>query len=140
MAKTKYKNQYAADLIEYFMSFLRGKNEENQVYPSLVRFADKIGVTPRTLANWRDEHEAFKEAYEFADAIQDEVLNEKALTSKFDGKVAMKIRELKINSKKAALDDSGGGVKLTINIGEDESEEKIAIQKWTEPIHEDTDY
>ena len=166
--KTKYKNKYADELVEYFMRFLemrddpqlddsaeahgmvtieigedgkaQKKNPPMSGYPSLIKFAIKIGVTPQTLSNWKDKHEEFKEACEFADAIQDEILNERALTGAVDGRVAMKIRELKISARKNAGEIEGNGVRLTINVGADDQDQRIEIQKWTGPVNEDTEY
>jgi hypothetical protein len=166
LAKTKYKRIYCEKVVEYFMRFieLRDDPEISEAaersgmipitveggsakadiapcsgYPSLVKFAIKIGVTPRTISYWRQKYPDFDEACEFADAIQDEVLNERALVGDVDGRVAMKIRELKANAK---LAESGhmSGPALVINLNDDPDEKKIEIQKWTEPINEDTDY
>ena len=139
MANTKYKKEYADELVEYFMKFLRGESDDGAVYPSMVRFADKIGVTTRTLTNWRDKNKLFAEAYSFAQEIQDEVLNEKALVGDFDGRVAMKIRELKINSQKAAIEE-GGGARTVITLKDDDNEQSIEIKKWVGEINEDTEY
>jgi hypothetical protein len=139
LAKTKYKKQYAADLEEYFMRFLRGCPDGEAVYPSMVRFADKIGVTTRTLTNWKEKYpETFGEAYDFAQEIQDEVLNENALNGKFDGKVAMKIRELKANTK--ATEDNSAAVKVVFDIKDDRQGERITIKKWDGEVNEDRDY
>lgn len=168
MPKTKYKKEYADKLQEYFLKFLElrddpktdddaerhgmvtveidenGKATKKQPpctgYPSLIKFAIKIGVTPRTITNWRDKYPKFAEACEFADAIQDEILNERALTGTVDGRVAMKIRELKIAARKSAGEIEGNGVRLTINVGADDQDQRIEIQKWTGPVNEDTEY
>ena len=165
LAQTRYKKIYCTEIVEYFSRFLEMRDEpvkddaterrgmipvviENgkasvqekpcSGYPSMVKFAKKIGVTPRTLRNWRDKYPEFDEACEFADEIQDEVLNERALFEQVDGRVAMKIRELKLNNKRD--DESGGGAKLVVNFGSDSNEQKITIQKYAGEIHEDTEY
>ena len=166
MPKTKYKKEYAEKLVAYFLKFLelrddpanwkKAEQEERILadelgnltkdlppcsgYPTLNKFAIKIGVTPRTITNWREKYPAFAEACEFADAIQDDILNERALTGAVDGRVAMKIRELKQNAKKAGAESDGGGVRLTINVGADDQDQQIEIQRWTGPVNEDTDY
>jgi hypothetical protein len=104
----------------------------------MVRFADSIGVTPRTIRNWRKSHDDFDEACSIADEIQDEVLNEMGLFGDADGRVAMKIRELKLNNKRD--DESGGGAKLVINLNDDKGAERIEIKKWVGEINEDTEY
>lgn len=166
--KTKYRTKYAPELVEYFMRFLELRDDPriddsaerhgmltveigadgeakktsppSSGYPSLIKFAIKIGVTPQTLNNWKDKHDDFKEACEFADAIQDEILNERALTGEVDGRVAMKIRELKIAARRNAGETDGNGVRLTINVGADDQDQRIEIQKWTESVNEDTEY
>lgn len=163
--KTKYKNKYADELVEYFMRFLemrddpqlddsaerhgmvtieigedgkaQKKNPPMSGYPSLIKFAIKIGVTPQTLNNWKDKHEEFKEACEFADAIQDEILNERALMGEVDGRVAMKIRELKQNARDRA--EAGAGSKVVLEIKSD-GVDAIKLNKWDGAINEETDY
>ena len=164
--KTKYKNKYASELVEYFKRFIEmrddpqlddsaemhglvsieidgnGNAKRNQRpssgYPSLVKFAIKIGVTPQTLTNWRKTYEDFDQACEFADAIQDEILNERALTGEVDGRVAMKIRELKVNAR--LKDASEVGAKVVIKLNDDPDEQKIEIKKWAGEVNEDTEY
>jgi hypothetical protein len=163
--KTKYKSQYADELVEYFMRFIEMRDDPKiddaaerkgmvpividskgatitnppcSGYPSLVKFAIKIGVTPQTLVNWRNTYKAFDEACEFADLIQDEVLNERALSGMVDGKVAMKIRELKANAK--LKDANEVGAKVIIKLNDDPDEQKIEIKKWVGEINEDTEY
>ena len=127
MAKTKYKQKYCHMLVEYFLKFIELRDDpeigdaaerhgmtqikiENGEataertpstgYPTMTKFAIKMGVTPMTLRNWRAEFPEFDEACEFAEAIGNDVLDERALTGKCDGRVAMKIRELKQNAKR----------------------------------------
>ena len=166
--KTKYKPRYATDLVDYFKRFIElredpeldDKAERNGMvtmnvtssgdvevtrkpcsgYPALVKFAIKIGVTPQTLNNWAKEHDDFKEAMEFADIIQDEVLNERALSGEVDGRVAMKIRELKMNSRKMEVDASGSGARLVITLNDDREAKKAEITEWTGDVNEDTEY
>lgn len=167
MAQTRYKKIYCTEIVDYFSKFLEMRDSpvEDDVterrgmipvviengkasvqekpcsgYPSMVKFAKKLGVTPRTLRNWREKYPEFDEACEFADEIQDEVLNERALFEQVDGRVAMKIRELKINSKRTENSESGGGARLVVNFGSDSNEQKITIQKYAGEIHEDTEY
>lgn len=169
MPKSKYKRQYAEELVEYFKRFLEMRDDpkENNAaerrglltvemdegdvkvlkppcsgYPSLIKFAIRIGVTPQTLNNWRDKHVEFMEAMEFADMIQDEVLNERALSGSVDGRVAMKIRELKINARKTEIEEIGGSQsKLTVNLNNDfTAAEEITVNTWEGEIVEDTAY
>jgi hypothetical protein len=169
--KTKYKNKYADELVEYFMRFLemrddpqlddsaerhgmvtieigengkaQKKNPPMSGYPSLIKFAIKIGVTPQTLNNWKDKHEEFAEACEFADAIQDEILNERALTGEVDGRVAMKIRELKIAARRnAEADEAAGfaskfGIEIMRHIT---SGSGLEVKEWCGEVVEDESY
>jgi hypothetical protein len=90
------------------------------------------------LHNWRDKHEDFAEAMEFADLIQDEVLNERALFGKVDGKVAMQIRELKAAAKREAKDELGvGGLKIEFR---NFTESKIELKEYEGEVNEDTEY
>lgn len=167
MAKTKYKKQFAEDLLRYFFKFIemRDDPEEGDAaerrdlmpmepgvdevyktiplkpasgYPTLTKFAIMKGVTIQTLINWRKDHKEFEEACAFADAIQDDILNERALTGKVDGRVAMKIRELKANTK--ATEDNSAAVKVIFDIKDDRQGERITIKKWDGEVNEDRDY
>ena len=169
MPASKYKKKYAEELLDYFKRFIETRDDparddmaerhgmvtvdlsgdEAKVtkkpcsgYPSLVKFALKIGVTPQTLNNWRDKHDDFREAMEFADLIQDEVLNERALMGTVDGRVAMKIRELKINARKTEIEEIGGSQsKLSVNLNNDfTAAEEITVNTWEGEIVEDTAY
>ena len=164
LAQTRYKKIYCTEIVKYFSRFLEMRDEpiandaaerkgmvpvviENgkasvqekpcSGYPSMVKFAKKINVTPRTLRNWRDKYPEFDEACEFADEIQDEVLNERALFEQVDGRVAMKIRELKIAQKKIGDDVVGGGFKIEIK---NFSEQQIELKEYEETVNEDTGY
>lgn len=164
--KTKYKKSYAEDLLRYFFKFIEmrdnpddGDAAEKQglyllepdvddVYktippkpctgiPTLTKFAIMKGVTIQTLENWRKKYKEFGEACDFADAIQNDILDERALFSKVDGKVAMKIRELKQNAKDRA--ESGGPSKIVLEINSD-GESPIELKKWDGTVNEETDY
>lgn len=164
MAQTRYKREYCGKVVEYFSRFLelRDDPEDNDAaewhgmvpivvedgqakmqkkpcggYPSMVKFAKSLNVTTRTLRNWREKYPEFNEACEFADEIQDEVLNERALFEQVDGRVAMKIRELKINQKKIGDEVVGGGFKIEIS---NYSNEQIELKKYEGEVNEDTGY
>lgn len=142
MAKTRYRTKYCDDVIAFFMRFIEargapGVKMEEMGYPSMVRFAQSIGVTPRTLRNWRKDYKEFEEACDIADEIQDEVLNEMGLFGDADGRVAMKIRELKINARKEQADELGGGFKIEIS---NYSKEQIKLKEYEGEVNEDTGY
>ena len=165
MADTKYRKKYCRQVVEYFLKFIelrddpeesdkaerRGmvpvkiengkakvENSPSTGYPTLTKFAISIGVTVRTIRNWRNEHDEFDEACEFAEAILNDVLDERSLTGKWDGKVAMKIRELRTNAKRD--EESGSGARLIINFNDDPNEKRIEIKEWTGEVNEDTGY
>ena len=171
MPKTKYKSKYAEDLTNYFLKFIEMRDEPDREdeyadrgilflenpdgefekippkpcsgYPTLIKFAIKIGVTPRTITNWREKYPAFAEACEFADAIQDDILNERALTGAVDGRVAMKIRELKLASKRNKEADEATAIagKFGIEILKHIStESKLEVKEWDGEVVEDAGY
>lgn len=172
MAKTKYKKRYAEDLLTYFFKFIEMRDDPEEGdeaerrdlllmepgvdgvyktiprkpasgYPTLTKFAIMKGVTIQTLGNWRKKYKEFDEACAFADAIQDDILNERALFGKVDGKVAMKIRELKAAAKKEGIDESGelGGRKYSIDIVKHIPKEGgIEIKVWDGEVSEDEGY
>lgn len=164
MAKTRYKKSYCDEIVAYFLKFIEmrddpdegdsaerhgmvhvtienGKATKNEKpcsgYPTLTKFAIKIGVTPRTITNWRQKYPEFDEACEFADQIQDDILNERALFGDVDGRVAMKIRELKYNARR---DESNGADRKITLVIESDGEDEIPLQKWTGEVNEDTGY
>jgi hypothetical protein len=165
MAKTKYKPIYKKKLLDYFLKFIDlrddpdlsdGANRHGMIslvisdegaekqtkpatgYPTLTKFAIKIGVSPRTISNWRREFPDFDEACEFAEAIFDDVIDERALTGTVDGRVAMKIRELKQNSRNN--DNVSGATKVIFEIREDEGSKRIDIKEWDGEVNEECDY
>ena len=171
MPKTKYKSKYAEDLTNYFLKFIEMRDEPDREdeykelgimflegpdgvfekippkpcsgYPTFTKFAIKIGVTPRTITNWREKYPAFAEACEFADAIQDDILNERALTGAVDGRVAMKIRELKLAAKRNKEADEATAIagKFGIEILKHIStESKLEVKEWDGEVVEDAGY
>ena len=108
-------------------------------YPTLTKFALSIGVHKNTLYNWAKDNGEFAEAMAFASAIQDDILDERALTGRFDGRVAMKIRELKLNAKRADGDGLGGGLKIEIT-RHVASGDAPTLKEWEGDVNEDTGY
>ncbi|MBE6584540.1 MAG: hypothetical protein E7649_06160 [Ruminococcaceae bacterium] len=161
--KKKYKNKYAAELVDYFSRFLEQRDDPGPTnvegengwfdpeykggdggrpargYPTLTKFALSIGVHKNTLYNWAKDNEDFAEAMAFASAIQDDILDERALTGRFDGRVAMKIRELKLNAKRADGDGLGGGLKIEIHKHFSEND-GLVLGEWEGDVNEDTGY
>ena len=142
MAKTKYKKQFAEDLLRYFFKFIemRDDPEEGDAaerrdlmlmepgvdgvyktippkpasgYPTLTKFAIMKGVTIQTLINWRKKYKEFEEACAFAEEIQRDVLEERALTCQWDSKTAMKIIELRAAQKRESAEEFGNHIQIT---------------------------
>ena len=101
----KYKAEYAELLIEYFTVpkaepfwkrkyYSNGKVKEEEpivfppIYPTFEGFAGKIGVTSRTLENWREKYPKFKKAYEKALDLQKDVLIVNGLGGQYNGNFA----------------------------------------------------
>lgn len=170
MPKSKYKKQYAEDLLRYYFKFVEMRSDPDDAdeaadqgllllepdiddvyktvppkpcggFPTLTKFAIMKGVTIQTLENWRKKYKEFDEACDFADAIQNDILDERALFSKVDGKVAMKIRELKAAAKKEAVAESEGGRKFSINIVRHiPDDSKLSLREWEGEVTEDESY
>jgi hypothetical protein len=142
MAKPKYKKQYVEDLLTYFFKFIEMRDDPDEGdkaerqgfllmepgvdgvytrippkpssgYPTLTKFAIKKGISPRTLTNWRKKYSDFDEACEFAEAMFKDILEERALTSKWDSKTAMKILELRAAAKREADEALGNHIQIT---------------------------
>ena len=141
MADSKYRQKYCKRVKEYFLKFIELRDDPDEAdkakkkgmvavviengtpvvqnppstgYPTLTKFAIKIGVSPRTLRNWRKEHEDFDEACEWAEEIFRDVMEERALTGKIDGRVAMKILELRAAAKKDEKEELGNHIRIEI--------------------------
>lgn len=161
----KYKKKYARELVDYFKKFLELRDDPGPLevqgedgwfnpeykggdggrpprgYPTLTKFAIKIGVHQNTLTNWAKEYPEFYEAMEFAKAIQADVLDERALTGRFDGRVAMKIRELNANAHRLTGDDSPYAPRLQIEVVDHrEGSGAIDLKTWEGDVVEDSDY
>lgn len=170
MATSKFKKKYCKEVKEYFLRFIELRDDPDEGdkaerssmvpiviengraavqnppstgYPTLTKFAIKIGVSPRTITNWRKEDEEFDEACEFAEAMFKDILEERALTSQWDSKTCMKILELRAAAKKDGIDESGGAIgrKFTIDITKHISKEnELVIKEWDGEVDEDESY
>lgn len=102
---SKYKKEYATKLIEYFskpptrVEYVKYydsdgniKREEPVVlgadYPTFAGFATTIGVTSRTLENWRERYVGFAEACERAEDIAHNILIVNGLAGNYNGNFA----------------------------------------------------
>ena len=84
MRKTDYREKFCKEIIAYFEAALSDRlpNGIIKKYPSYVGFARQIGVTARTIENWRKKHERFSEACEECDALTIEALIDNGLSFK----------------------------------------------------------
>jgi len=98
---SKYKALYAKQIREFFGSYCSQDLDELEVnkiyakggtnvpkprggYPSFSKFARRKNVTLKTLENWRDNHEEFREAYAECKQMQEEVLVERGLAESYN--------------------------------------------------------
>ena len=101
----RYKNEYATELVRFFsepptrVDYIKRYDKQGNlieeepielaaVYPTFEAFAIKIGVTVRTLENWRDSYKLFGEAYERAQAIQKNMLIVNGLGGRYNSSFA----------------------------------------------------
>lgn len=166
MAATKYRKKYCTEVVKYFKRFIDMRDDPKEAdaaerkgmtvidlteekpkmlsppctgYPTLTKFALKIGVSPRTITNWRNEFPEFEEACDFAEEILSDVLDERALFEQWDSRTAMKIRELRQTAKLKA----GGalsGARVVFEIKSDPEDKPIEVKTWEGEVNEDTDY
>lgn len=136
---SKYKKEYAAKLIEYFSkpptrveyvkyydSDGKVKREEPVVlgadYPTFAGFATTIGVTSRTLENWRANYAGFAEACERAEDIAHNILIVNGLAGNYNGNFAKFIAsnqfDMAEKSEQKITGDEGWNVKITVEGGE----------------------
>ena len=84
---TKYKVQYAAELVEFFAAAkvtMGGEGAEANIFPTLARFACNLGVHRETLINWANAsdandkliHPEFFDAYKRAKEYQEAFIYE----------------------------------------------------------------
>lgn len=172
MARAKYRKKYAEELLTYFFKFIEMRDDPEDGdeaerrdlllmepgvdgvfktippkpasgYPTLTKFAIMKGVSPRTLTNWRQKYKEFDEACEFAEAVYKDILEERALTCKWDSKSCLKILELRAAAKKEGIDESGGagGRRFTIDITRHVSKDsELKIEEWEGEVAEDESY
>lgn len=81
-AKTSYCKSFNREIVAYFEAALskRGKNGAIERIPSYVEFARRIGVTARTIENWRKKYPKFEEACIECDELMKATICGDALT------------------------------------------------------------
>lgn len=75
-AKTAYRKKYCKAVVAYFEKTLADRRADGAIkrVPSYVAFARQIGVTARTIENWRNKYEEFGEACYECDALLREAI------------------------------------------------------------------
>ena len=75
-SKSLYKDQYAEDVVAFFEKCLNDRTKAGIVknVPSYVAFARSIGVTVRTIENWRKSKKKFAAACDECDALLKETV------------------------------------------------------------------
>lgn len=132
----KYKKEYAEKLVEYFsipkmVTFWKRKYYEDgrvkeeepittpPIYPTFEGFAKTIGVTSRTLLNWREKYPSFNDAYERALDMQKDILITNSLGGLYNGKFAQFIASSQFDmvekSEQKISGVEGWDVKITID-------------------------
>lgn len=80
--KTTYKKEYCEMIVDYFERTLSQRNARGVILciPSYRAFARTVGVTLRTIENWRKKYKSFGEACEECDEMMKDVISSDALT------------------------------------------------------------
>ena len=78
-APSLYKKAYCQQMIDYFIEYA---DSDKSGIPEFLEFALAIGVTRRTLTNWKNEHDEFAEAYELCSEIQEWYLERTGLSGR----------------------------------------------------------
>lgn len=132
----KYRKEYAEKLVEYFSIpkmvtywkrkyYKDGRVKEEEpittppIYPTFEGFAKIVGVTSRTLLNWRDKYPSFAEAYERALDMQKDILITNSLGGLYNGNFAKFIASSQFDmvekSEQKISGVEGWDVKITID-------------------------
>lgn len=138
----KYKKEYAEMLIKYFTVptfttvwkrkyYTNGQVKEEEPivvagkYPTLEGFAISIGVTSRTLENWRDKYPSFREAYEMALDMQKDILVVNSLGGQYNGNFAKFIASAQFGmTEKSEQKLTGGdGYQVVVKVERDGNED-----------------
>lgn len=132
----KYRKEYAEKLVEYFSIpkmvtywkrkyYKDGRVKEEEpittppIYPTFEGFAKTIGVTSRTLLNWREKYPSFNDAYERALDMQKDILITNSLGGLYNGNFAKFIASSQFDmvekSEQKISGVEGWDVKITID-------------------------
>lgn len=94
---TKYDKKYCEEIVEYFrrppyreVTLPNGSTQTvPNVFPTMARYADSIGVCDETLQIWAAAHPDFFDAYKTAKKLQEAALQEGALSGAYHGSFAI---------------------------------------------------
>lgn len=91
LGKSKYRAKYAKEIVAYFVGYasLSEEKKRHRGVPQFSKFARKIGVTLRTLENWRLSFDKFNEACLECEAIQREMLVDGGLEEEYNPRFAI---------------------------------------------------
>ena len=139
----KYKKKYAKALLEYFskppsrVEYVKHYDSQGNLkreepvlmgadYPTLEGFAASLSVTVRTLENWCESHEEFREAYERAKELQKNVLVVNSLGGQYNGNFAkfIAMNEFGMSEKSDHKFDGLEGFDVSITIDKPQVNEK----------------
>ena len=91
--KSIYQPKYVDELIEYFNSPAIERDDRGNVvaghFPTLARFASKIGVHRETLLEWAKRYPEFADAYKKAKDLQESNLIEGTLAGAYQPSFAI---------------------------------------------------
>lgn len=140
----KYKKEYAEKLVEYFsvpkmVTFWKrkyykdGRVKEEEpittppIYPTFEGFAKTIGVTSRTLLNWREKYPSFNDAYERALDMQKDILITNSLGGLYNGNFAKFIASSQFDMVEKSEQKISGieGIDLNIEILRSDDGDKV---------------
>ena len=95
MGKSKYKARYAKEIVEYFTDYAESfeAKKRRKGVPQFSKFARKIGVTLRTLENWREKYKKFADACEECEAIKRELVVDGGLEEEYNSRFAIFLLE-----------------------------------------------
>lgn len=90
-ANSKYQASYCKEMLEFFKDFIVvdsinhvGKKIQQRRLPTFEEYAYRIGVTVRTLENWKAKYPKFADAYEECLTRQKNLLIQAGLTESFN--------------------------------------------------------
>lgn len=134
--KTHYKAEYTKQMLEYFttpatrVEYVKHYDAKGNLiredpvvlgadYPTFEGFANKIGVTARTLENWAGKHEnTFGKAYEMCKDIQKNLILVNALGGRYNGNFARFIASAQFDMAEKLKQEVSGieGIDLSIEV------------------------